>query len=703
MRYLLFVYLLFSACPPKQIIGEKIGTQPNVLILFTDDQRWNTIHAWGNDEIKTPNLDRLAAMGTSFTRAHVLGGNHGAICAFSRAMLLTGRPFWNIPPSFANPTTGECPFPTMPEIFKESGYKTYFTGKWHNQPPELVAGFEEGKNIFLGGMHFPKDGGHFQPQLYDELDKTGAFPKENKRQRSEFSSKLYADATVEFIEKQPHTQPFFIYTAFTSPHDPRTPPPPFDNMYDPDKISLPPNFLAEHPFDMGIRNMRDEALLPYPRTEDAVRKEIALYYGMISEVDAQIGRILDALEAKGVLKNTIIVFAGDNGLAVGQHGLLGKQNLYDHSVRVPLIIAGPEVPKGKTATTLCSIHDIFPTVAELAGIQKPATAKGLSLTPALKFDNISLRNDLLLSYTKTQLAVRTEDDWKLIRTFYKDIIHWQLFNLKTDPFESNNLADDPILFEKFKELNERITRLAIEEEHPLFTPNYNIHYQGFNQPTLVKFKETGLNMGIRYTTDGSEPTLHSKMARGEIEVFEKCILKAQTYYQGKPVSPVVTEEIGVPKKFAKLNLDLNPSEKYAGSGPLTLADDLRGSEDIHDKKWLGFNGKNCIIEINLEEKRNISKIKIGYLSNPNSWIFPPKYVTVISTKNGEHFMTECEWGRTELTASEASTYLGEVELKCDIKNTRRLKIIVENIGVCPDWHEGKGKNAWLFLDEVWVE
>ncbi len=703
MRYFLFAYLFFATCPPKQIIEKRPSTPPNVLILYTDDQSWNTIRAWGNDEIHTPNMDRLAAMGTSFTRAHVLGGNHGAICAFSRAMLLTGRPFWNIPASFANPTTGESPHPTMPEVFKENGYRTFFTGKWHNKPPELVAGFDEGKNIFLGGMHFPKEGGHFNPKLYDELDKTGKFTVDKRRQRDEFSSKLYADATIEFIENQNNTQPFFIYTAFTSPHDPRTPPPPFDEMYDPSKISLPPNFMAEHPFDLGIRTMRDEELLTYPRTESDVRREIALYYGMISEVDAEIGRILDALELKGILKNTLIVFAGDNGLAVGQHGLLGKQNLYDHSSRVPLIMAGPGVPKGNTATTLCSIHDIFPTVANLCGIKLPESAQGVNLSPAMINSSLQLREELLLAYTHTQRAIRTSDDWKLILTRHGGEEHAQMFHIEQDKWELNNLASDGKHDAKYNELIHRLQSKIIEENDGFYKPTIEVKYEPMGLSVEVDIESPGNNIEIRYTIDGSDPDFSSAIATGPFEIFETSIVKAQTFLQGKAISPVVVEEIGLANKFAKVTLEKQPSKKYAGRGVFTLADNLRGSDNFHDKKWLGFNGNNCTLNIDLGEKRNISKIKIGYLSNPGAWIFPPKYITVVSTQNNEHFITECEWGTTDLTPADNQTYLGLAEIECHIQNTRLLKIMIENIGTCPEWHDGKGEKAWLFLDEVWVE
>ena len=219
-------FVLLVLLLPASLLAER----PNVILIISDDHAWTDYRFMGNEKIHSPHMDRLAAAGTSFTRAHVLGGNHGAICAFSRAMLLTGKPFWHIPPSFANPTSGECPFPTMPEVLKKNGYKTYFTGKWHNKAPELVAGFDEGKNIFMGGMHFPDKGGHFQPNLFDKLDTTGIFPADKKIKRNEFSSKLYADAAISFIENHQEEKPFFIYTSFTSPHDPRTPPPPFDKM-----------------------------------------------------------------------------------------------------------------------------------------------------------------------------------------------------------------------------------------------------------------------------------------------------------------------------------------------------------------------------------------------------------------------------------------------------------------------------------------
>jgi arylsulfatase A-like enzyme len=406
--YSLFVFaslLFLSSCQKEEPV------RPNILILFTDDHRFNTLGFLGNEDIRTPNLDRLAAEGVAFRRAHVMGGKSGAICVPSRAMLLTGKYVHSlegagdvIPPDHI----------TMPETFGEAGYTTFFTGKWHNDKPSFVRSFASGGNIFFGGMHFENVGGHFAPWLH-QFDSTGRYPDEAKRQSGKFSSESYADAAVDFLQRQKDSdQPFYCHVAFTSPHDPRTPPPGFESIYDPEKIPLPANYLPEHPFDNGELKVRDEQLLPLPRTEEAVRKELALYYAMISEVDAQIGRILEALEKSEKKDNTIIVFAGDNGLAVGSHGLLGKQNLYEHSIRIPMIIAGPGIPKNAVRESFVYLSDIFPTLAALIGADVPPTAEGKDIRPVILRDE-AVRDNAFYIYRDLQRGVRTSDNWKLIK------------------------------------------------------------------------------------------------------------------------------------------------------------------------------------------------------------------------------------------------------------------------------------------------
>ena len=420
---------------------DAVPVLPHVLILLTDDQRYNTVHALGNPLIQTPNMDRLARAGTSFSQASCEGGLSGAVCVTSRAALMTGRTINHLDGADTIPADHT----TLPEFLRQAGYFTFATGKWHNDRASHVRIFDYADNIFFGGMHFPEDGGHEHPLLY-HFDPTGAYPPEAQFHGEQFSSTMYANAAIEFIKTLPaQGRPSFIYVAFTSPHDPRTPPPPFDTMYDPSQTPLPDNFLPEHPFDDGELDNRDEELLPTPRDPDQVRQQIAAYYGMISEVDAQIGRILDALEEQKLLDHTMIIFAGDNGLALGSHGLLGKQNLYEESVRVPMILAGPGIAANVVSDRFAYLHDLLPTVAALLGLAPPASSEG----NVLLGDSAALPlQDAYYQYRDLHRAIRAADQWKLIGYHLTatgaQFDRIQLFNLSVDPSEMNDLsmADD---------------------------------------------------------------------------------------------------------------------------------------------------------------------------------------------------------------------------------------------------------------------
>jgi arylsulfatase A-like enzyme len=254
------------------------------------------------------------------------------------------------------------------------------------------------------------------------------------------ASEVFANAAIGFIEsRSPGDKPFFLYTAFTAPHDPRSMPPEYLEWYHPDSIALPPNFMPKHPFDNGQLIIRDEQLADTPRQPEEIRQHILEYYAMISHLDAQVGRILEALEKSGQLDNTIIVFAGDNGLAVGQHGLMGKQNLYQHSVNVPLLIAGPRIPEGASTPALCYLIDLFPTLCDLAGAEVPAGLDGRSLAPVVKGEQKTVRNVLHLQYKDLQGAIR-KGNTKLIRYWVDGVETLQLFDLEKDPWEVRNLA-----------------------------------------------------------------------------------------------------------------------------------------------------------------------------------------------------------------------------------------------------------------------
>ncbi|MGI8982885.1 MAG: sulfatase-like hydrolase/transferase [Pirellulaceae bacterium] len=425
--------------------------RPNIVVLFADDLRFDAMGAFGNDEVKTPHLDALARRGTAFTHCFNMGSMNPAVCMPSRAMLMSGRTLFHVPVQL----TG---VKTWPQHLREHGYATYGIGKWHNGPASHAAAFNEGAAVFFGGMS-----DHFKLPIFD-FAADGKYPKERQKTGDRHSSELFADEAIHFLQGYKRDQPFFLYCAFWAPHDPRTAPAEYAKLYDPAKLRLPHSFLPEHPFDNGELKVRDELLAPFPRTADEVRRHTADYYAMITHLDAQIGRILKTLDETDQTKSTIIIFAADNGLALGRHGLMGKQNLYDHSVRVPLLMAGPGIPAGKQSDALCYLLDLFPTTCELAGVPIPKEVEGKRLLPIIAGKEPRVRTEVFAAYRDFQRSIRT-DRWKLIR--YPQVDITQLFDLQNDPDELKNLAQQPEQAERVLAMTKQLVGLQRELDDPL--------------------------------------------------------------------------------------------------------------------------------------------------------------------------------------------------------------------------------------------
>lgn len=416
--------------------GQQKEVDPNILFILVDDMQRDAIAALGNEDTITPNIDALVKRGVNFTNTYTNGALCGALSMPSRAMLMTGRGVFDIQSDGMK--IPEC-HKTFPEVFRENGYRTFGTGKWHADRASYTRSFSEGENIFFGGMHRYEDNGHCSPHL-NHYDPTGEY-KETKFIGEDFSSKMFADATIDFLKTvRKEKKPFLAYVAFTSPHDPRNQHPDYGHKYKAEDVSLPDNFLPEHPFDNGDLRERDELLLPVPRKEDDMQHELADYYGMVSEVDLQIGRVIRALEETGEKDNTIIVFASDNGLAMGQNGLIGKQNLYEHSVGVPLVIIDPRYSdiQSFTTTAKCYLYDIFPTLCDMANLPIPESVLGKSLNGIISGTETKIRDEIFLSYSNLQRAI-IKDDYKYIIYNVGGVITEQFFNLKDDPGEMNNL------------------------------------------------------------------------------------------------------------------------------------------------------------------------------------------------------------------------------------------------------------------------
>ena len=424
IAHFLFLTLILNSACQQEPVGTEFINRPNILFILADDQRADALGAAENAHIQTPNIDSLAISGTRFTNMYCMGGHHGAICAPSRAMIMSGRSLYNVYDKIAD-------VPTMPQQFRKAGYVTFGTGKWHNEQVAFSKSFDYGKNIFFGGMS-----DHFLVPVRDlKIDST--FTEVTYKP---FSTDLFADATLEFLTQYAgsgETKPFFSYMAFTAPHDPRSPHPDYIGQYQDNNIPVPLNYRPMPAIDYGVLKIRDENLGAYPRTPQQIQKQLADYYALISHIDDRVGDVIRKLKALNLYENTIIVYTADHGLAVGSHGLLGKQNLYEHSMKSPMIIAGPGIPENQKRDALVYLYDLFPTLANYASVPLPDDIEGQSLVSVINSDTATVRDYLMTTYAHFQRAIRN-DRWKLIR--YPDLDYTELFDLENDPNELTNLA-----------------------------------------------------------------------------------------------------------------------------------------------------------------------------------------------------------------------------------------------------------------------
>ena len=434
--------------------------KPNVLFLFADDQCFETIRALGHTDIETPNLDRLVRRGTTFTHAYNMGSWSGAVCVASRTMLITGRTVWRAHTVY-NTTDRERQAGVLwPQLMAQAGYRTYFTGKWHIQT-DAAKCFDVTRHIRPGmpktvpqSYNRPLAG---QPDPWSPFDPSiGGFWEGGKHW-----SEVVADDTLDYLRTAKESgQPFFIYAAFNAPHDPRQAPKEYLDRYPLDRIAVPTNFLPAYPHADAIgcaHKLRDENLAPMPRTELAVKTHRREYYALITHLDAQIGRILDALEQTGQAGNTWIFFTADHGLAIGHHGLFGKQNMYDHSLRVPFIVNGPGVKAGGRDASPIYLQDAMATALDLAGAPRPAHVEFQSLRPLLRGEKSpAAREAIYGGYLELQRAV-IHDDWKLIA--YPKAKVLRLYHLAADPGETRDLARVPDHADRQAKLFQRLLDL----------------------------------------------------------------------------------------------------------------------------------------------------------------------------------------------------------------------------------------------------
>ncbi len=459
----LFFYLFVLSTTIISCKEETESKKPNFLFVLVDDQSPFDLKTYDpNSELISPNINRLAQEGMVFESAYHMGSWSGAVCTPSRHMIMSGRTLWHLPSyrkNFQNPNAPDSlELQTMGAVFNRAGYKTMRTCKKGNSYAAANAQFTVVRDASKRGGTEETGSAWHGKQVLDYL---------NEREQSQ--------------EKNP----FLIYFGFSHPHDTRDGTPELLAKYgavnhtdtsslppsNPKQPTLQPNYLPAHPFFHGHPTLRDEERVSgvwKNRDEQSIRNELGREYACSENIDIQLGKVLNKLEQMGELDNTYIIYTSDHGIAIGRHGLMGKQNLYEHTWRVPLIVKGPGIEAGKRVKGNVYLADILPTLCDLANISIPNTVESKSFEPILSGEKKSIREVMYGVYsggTKPGMRSVKKGDWKLIKYDLMDgeIQETQLFNLAENPHEylaehertteiENNLANNPKYADKLNEM-----------------------------------------------------------------------------------------------------------------------------------------------------------------------------------------------------------------------------------------------------------
>lgn len=448
--------------------------RPNFVLVITDQQRFDSINALGHNHVDTPNLDRLVAEGVAMTNAYVASPS----CAPSRASLFTG-----LYPHTSGVLRNEDRWShSWVEDLAAAGYRCASVGKMHTYPYESPVGFHERHVVENKDRDHPS-----LPYFLDQWDKAlwvRGLPKPSRvsyRERADYRDRLgafewtmdedmHADSFVgnlarHWLDTYPHNddEPFLLQIGFPGPHPPYDPPTRFLDAYRDREMPAPRNSRADidaqpEPLKELRRNHFNDdhdaiVHLDDPSHEQTQRQR-RHYYANVSLIDEQIGGLLEALERRGVLDDTVIIFTSDHGDALNDHGHSQKWTMYEPSVHVPAIMWAPgRLPAGRRVDDLVSLMDIGPTVLELAGLTPPEWMEARSLLPAMNShpDHQPRRHvfseharDFILTGTELMTMVRDER-YKLVE--FSDHDRGQLFDLQADPFEEHDRWDDPELAE----------------------------------------------------------------------------------------------------------------------------------------------------------------------------------------------------------------------------------------------------------------
>lgn len=664
----LILILVIASCTKKQ------DPRPNIIFIMADDHARQAISAYGESNIQTPNIDRIAEEGLIFNNCFCTN----AICAPSRATILTGK-FNHVNGQIDNRQTFNGEQQTFPKLLQAAGYNTAIIGKWHlKSEPQ---GFDYW-NILPGQGHY------YNPDLI-EMGKKKRVPG--------YVTDIITDISLSWINTLDKSKPFCLMLHHKAPHRSWMPRLDHINMFDTVDFRIPDNLhddytgrsnaareqemtVANHlwpvydlkkskfgnkeesPEAFKWENFRRMDSLQYAEwakayskrkspydtntTEWNYRRYQEDYLGTIAAVDENVGRILDYLDQSGLAGNTIIIYTSDQGFFLGEHGWYDKRFMYEEALGMPFLVRYPgKLMSGQTKNQLIQNVDFAPTFLEYAGLIPPEDMQGKSFKKVLEGDE-KIKDEIYYHYyeypavhqVKRHYGIRT-DRYKLIH-FYYDIDEWEFYDLEEDPHEMNNLYNNP-------------------EHH--------------NQITLMKAKLDSLRK--HYQVPGIQEEI------------------------GSSVKTVDNKIKGIP-----LVLKYKPSEKYPG-GESALNDGIINSVNVFSagdySSWMGFHGEDLDVSIQPPGPLFAKQMSIRFLDQTSNWIFPPKDVvlTYYTDKSNSTILENPEINvLSDTFGQKILEYIFEINNEIEI-----LKLKAVNIGVCPDDHPGAGDKAWLFIDEIIVK
>ncbi len=684
----ILLWLLISLFGCKN--PETENNPPNIIFIMSDDHAYQAISCYDSSLNQTPNIDRLAKEGVRFTNSFCTN----SICGPSRAVMLTGK-YSHINGQIDNHVTFDGSQQTFPKLLQNSGYQTAMIGKWHLKSDPT--GFDYW-NILPGQGHY------YNPNFIEN----GV-----RKQITGYVTDITTDVALNWLEKRDKEKPFCLLLHHKAPHRNWMPGPNYLNKYDTVDFPIPETFFDDYAsrgaaayeqemeiaddllisydlklpiqncnsnktprqktdssywqsiykrlnneqkaaWDKAYNSKNEQFINTNPEGKELAkwkyRRYLQDYLSCIASVDENVGRVLEYLDKKGLSENTIVVYTSDQGFYLGEHGWFDKRFMYEQSLRMPLIVRYPkEIKPDVNKNNMVLNLDFAPTFLDYAGISIPKDIQGKSIRKVLSSETPDdWRQGVYYHYyeypgphtVKRHYGIRTKQ-YKLIH-FYYDVDYWELYDLENDPNEIKNQYNNPDYAQIVEELKKQLTKLREE------------------------YKDTDEDKFM-------------------------------------PQPNIIIDHLA---KDCDVNLKYTYNKKYSGGNKNALTDGVsantKGLASSGYDVWQGFEGDDLEVVIELKQNKKIKSISCGFLKKINSWIFPPEKVSFFISSDGKKFKKLDEIIK-EKDDNKLSVTREVFQVEIHNQSAKYIKVIAENIGVCPEWHPGAGSKAWLFADEIIVK